>query len=184
MSELKIDKTIYTTRPDKEGRLEKEIRVYDLLEKLDIPYERIDHEATRSIDSCEEVEKILNIKTGKNVFLCNSQKNKFYMLIMFGDKKFKSGDISKQIDSSRLSFADEEYMEKFLDIKPGSVSILGLMNDIHNNVQLLADKDILKEEFVGCHPCINTSSLKIKTEDVFNKFLPSVNHEVIYVDVL
>ncbi len=102
---------------------------------------------------------------------------------MLGNKKFKSGNISKQIGSSRLSFADEEYMEEFLDIKPGSVSILGLMNDINNNVKLLVDKDLLKEEYIGCHPCINTSSLKIKTEDIFSKFLSYVNHEVTYVDV-
>ena len=183
MAKLKIDKVIYTAKPDKEGRLEKEMRVYELLDELHIPYERLDHEATMSVDSCEEVERILNIKICKNLFLCNRPKNIFYMLMMLGNKKFKSGNISKQIGSSRLSFADEEYMEEFLDIKPDSVSILGLMNDINNNVKLLVDKDLLKEEYIGCHPCINTSSLKIKTEDIFSKFLSYVNHEVTYVDV-
>lgn len=183
MESFKVDKTIYHGRPDSKGRLDKEMRVYDLLEKLDIPYERIDHEATMSVNSCEEVEKILDINICKNLFLCNSQKDKFYMLMMLGDKKFKSGNVSKQIGSSRLSFAPEEYMEQFLDITPGSVSILGLMNDISNNVQLLVDKDVVKDEYIGCHPCINTSSLKIKTSDILEKFTTYVKHEVIYVDI-
>ena len=180
---VKVDKTIYKTKPDAKGRLNKEIRVYELLEKLNIPYERVDHESTSSVDSCEEVQKLLDIKICKNLFLCNSQKNKFYLLMMLGDKKFKSGIVSKQIGSSRLSFAPEEYMEEFLDITPGSVSILGLMNDIHNNVQLVVDKDVLKDEYIGCHPCINTSSLKIKTRDILEKFISYVKHEIIYVDI-
>ena len=183
MSLFKIDKTIYRNKPDSKGRLDKEMRVYNLLEKLDIPFERLDHEAIMSVDSCGEIQKILNINICKNLFLCNSQKTKFYLLMMIGDKKFKSGNVSKQIGSSRLSFASEEYMEEFLDITPGSVSILGLMNDIHNNVQLLVDKDVVKDDYIGCHPCINTSNLKIRTTDILEKFLPYIKHGIIYVDV-
>lgn len=183
MQPFKIDRTIYKGRPKSEGRLDKEMRVYNLLEKLNIAYERIDHDPTMSVDSCEEVEEILDIKICKNLFLCNSQKTKFYMLMMIGDKKFKSGQVSKQVGSSRLSFASPEYMEKFLDIKPGSVSVLGLMNDIHNNVQLIVDKDVLAGDYIGCHPCINTSSLKISTRDIFEKFIPYVKHEVIYIEI-
>ena len=183
MQPFKIDRTIYKGRPKSEGRLDKEMRVYDLLEKLNIDYERIDHDPTMSVDSCGEVEKILDIKICKNLFLCNSQKTKFYILMMIGDKKFKSGEVSKQVGSSRLSFASPEYMEKFLDITPGSVSVLGLMNDIHNNVQLIVDKDVLAGDYIGCHPCINTSSLKISTRDIFEKFIPYVKNEVIYVEI-
>lgn len=183
MQPFKIDRTIYKDRPSSEGRLDKEMRVYDLLDKLDISYERIDHDPTMSVDSCEEVEKILNIKICKNLFLCNSQKTKFYILMMPGDKKFKSGDVSKQIGSSRLSFAPPEYMEKFLDITPGSVSVLGLMNDINNNVQLIVDKDVIAGDYIGCHPCINTSSLKISTRDIIEKFIPYVRHKIIYIQI-
>ena len=183
MQSFKIDRTIYKGSPKAEGRLDKEMRVYDLLEKLNIDYERIDHDPTMSVDSCVEVEKILDIKICKNLFLCNSQKTKFYILMMIGDKKFKSGEVSKQVGSSRLSFASPEYMEKFLDITPGSVSVLGLMNDIHNNVQLIVDKDVLAGDYIGCHPCINTSSLKISTRDIFEKFIPYVKNEVIYVEI-
>ena len=102
---------------------------------------------------------------------------------MPGDKTFKTKDLSRQINSARLSFADEEYMEKYLDITPGSVSIMGLMNDTDNNVQLLMDKEVLEDEVLGCHPCINTSSLKLKTREVLDKFLPAVHHEAIIVEL-
>ena len=113
----------------------------------------------------------------KNLFLCNAQKTKFYLLMIREDKKFLTKDISKQINSARLSFGPAEYMEQFLDITPGSVSVLGLMNDKENNVALLVDEDVLNAEYFGCHPCINTSSLRLKTADVFGKFLEAVHHE-------
>lgn len=173
-------------RPDSvEGRLEKEIRTYDLLDELGIPYERIDHEAAETIAACADIDAILAPATiCKNLFLCNRQKTQFYLLMIRGDKQFKTKDVSKQIDSPRLSFAPEEYMEEYLDITPGSVSVLGLMNDIENHVQLLVDEDVLHSEYVGCHPCINTSSLRLKSEDVFGKFLEHVHHgyQVVKID--
>ncbi|WMJ85970.1 prolyl-tRNA synthetase associated domain-containing protein [Anaerocolumna sp. MB42-C2] len=183
MAGLYIDPNLYTTRPDTEGRLEKELKVYDMLEELDIPYIRVDHEVTATIESCLEVEVMLEIVICKNLFLCNAQKTNFYLLLMPGNKKFRTADLTRQINTSRLSFAAPEYMEKFLDITPGSVSVLGLMNDKDNRVQLLIDRDILTQESVGCHPCINTSSLKIKMTDLLDKFLPYVNHVPIIVDL-
>ena len=170
-------------RPEtNEGRLEKEIRVYDLLDSLNIPYERIDHEAAETMEACAEIDKALAPAViCKNLFLCNSQKTKFYLLMIPGDKHFKTKEISHQINSPRLSFAPAEFMEKYLDITPGSVSVMGLMNDPDNRVQLLVDEDVLKGEYFGCHPCINTSSLRMKTKDVLEKFLPAVHHEAIFV---
>lgn len=169
-------------RPENiEGRLEKEIRVYDLLDSLGIEYMRVDHEVLPTMEACREVDKILDSFICKNLFLCNSQKSKFYLLMMPGEKKFKTKELSAQINSARLSFAGEEYMEEFLDITPGSVSVMGLMNDKEWKVQLLVDEDVLKGEYIGCHPCINTSSLKIRTSDIFDKFLKAVNHEPVYV---
>jgi Ala-tRNA(Pro) deacylase len=183
MADLYIDPNLYTTRPEPEGRLPKEMRVYDLLESLNIPYIRVDHEITATIESCVEVEKLLEIEICKNLFLCNNQKTAFYLLMMPGFKKFRTGDLSKQIGTSRLSFANEKYMEEFLDITPGSVSVIGLMNDHNNQVQLLVDRDIVKQQYIGCHPCINTASLKIKVTDLLEKFLPNVKHEPIIVDL-
>lgn len=184
METIKLDRTLYTGRPaDTTGRLEKEIRTYDLLDSLEITYFRVDHEAAATIAVCEEVEDILGIQICKNLFLCNQQKTKFYLLLMPGRKKFKTKNLSKQINSARLSFADDAHMEEFLDITPGSVSVLGLANDKENQVQLIIDSDVLKDEDFGCHPCINTSSLKIKTADILNNFLPAVHHDYLLVDL-
>lgn len=183
MDNFSIDPIIYKGQPQNiQNRFPKEIRTYELLDNLHIPYERLDHEAIFTIEACHSIDKILGIEICKNLFLCNAQKTRFYLLMMPGGKKFKTAVLSKQIGSSRLSFADSQYMEEFLDITPGSVSVLGLMNDTHNQVQLLIDEDVITgHEFIGCHPCINTASLKIRTSDILEKFLPYVNHTYILV---
>lgn len=158
------------------GRLEKEIRTYDLLDSLQIPYQRIDHEPAMTMEVCAEIDKVLDATICKNLFLCNRQKTAFYLLMMPGDKPFKTKDLSAQIGSSRLSFAAPEDMERLLDITPGAVSVMGLMNDKEGEVSLLIDGDVLKGEFFGCHPCVNTASLRLKTSDLLEKFLPAVKH--------
>lgn len=171
-------------RPENtDGRLEKEIKVYDLLDRLGIEYERTDHEEANTMEACNEIDKILDVIICKNLFLCNRQETQFYLLMMPGDKPFKTKDLSKQIGSARLSFGKAEYMEKYLNIKPGAVSIMGLMNDTEHHIQLLMDKPVAESEYLGCHPCVSTSSLKLKTRDVLDKFLPAVGHEPIVVDL-
>ncbi len=175
---------LYNGRPaDLSGRLDKEKRVYDLLDELGIEYARVDHPAAETMEACEEIEKVLGVEICKNLFLCNRQKTDFYLLMMPGSKPFKTKDITKQLGCARLSFAGAEFMQEFLDITPGSVSVLGLMNDKENRVRLVIDKDILDGEYIGCHPCINTSSLSIKTQDIINKFLPAVTHEPTIVEM-
>lgn len=159
------------------GRLPKEVRVYDLLDQLGVEYQRIDHEAAMTMEACAAIDEVLDATICKNLLLCNRQCTVFYLLLLPGDKPFKTSILSKQIGSSRLSFAGAEYMERFLDITPGSLSILGLMNDKEMQVQLLIDEDVLKGEFIGCHPCINTSSLRLKTADVMEKIIPAMGHE-------
>ena len=168
---------LYKGRPENvEGRLDTEIRSYELLDSLGVEYERIDHEPAMTMEICEEIDKTLGATICKNLFLCNRQQTDFYLLMMPGDKPFKTKDLSAQIGSSRLSFATPEHMEKYLDITPGSVSVLGLMNDKDNAVRLLIDEDVLLGEYIGCHPCINTSSLRIKTNDMMNKVIPAMKH--------
>ena len=168
---------LYKGRPQNiEGRLDREVRVYDLLDSLGIEYLRTDHSHADTMEACNEIDKVLDVLICKNLFLCNRQKTKFYLLMMPGDKPFKTKELSRQINSASLSFASAEAMEEYLDILPGSVSVMGLMNDKKNAVNLLVDEDVLKGEYVGCHPCVNTSSLKIKTTDVFDKFLKAVGH--------
>ena len=159
------------------GRLEKEIRCYDLLDTLGVPYQRIDHEAAMTMEACAAVDEALGATICKNLLLCNRQCTDFYLLMIPGDKVFKTSALSKQIGSSRLSFAAPEYMERFLDITPGSLSVLGLMNDKSRQVTLLIDEDVLKGQWVGCHPCINTSSLKLRTEDLMNRIIPALGYE-------
>ena len=163
---------------DCSGRLPKEIRSYDLLDSLGISYQRIDHEAAMTMEACAAVDEILDATICKNLLLCNRQCTDFYLLMIPGNKTFKTSVLSKQIGSSRLSFAGAEYMEQFLDITPGSVSVLGLMNDHEGRVQLLVDEDVLKGEFFGCHPCINTSSLRLRTKDLIEKIIPAMGHEM------
>ena len=168
---------------DTSERLPKEARVYDLLDELGVEYERMDHEAAMTMEACEEIDRVLEATICKNLFLCNRQQTDFYLLMIPGDKHFKTKDISAQIGSARLSFASAEHMEEFLDITPGSVSVLGLMNDKDGRVRLLVDADVLKGEYIGCHPCVNTSSLRVKTEDMMKKIIPAMGHQPTMVEL-
>ena len=171
-------------RPENaENRLEKEIRVYDLLDSLGIAYQRVDHEAAMTMEACGEIDQALSkgveneVEICKNLFLCNRQATEFYLLLIPGDKPFKTKYLSAQIGSSRLSFAKPEAMQEYLDITPGSVSVMGLMNDRDKRVQLLIDEDVLAAEYFACHPCINTSSLRFRTGDLIEKVIPAMGHE-------
>ena len=173
-----------TGRPaDCSRRLEKEVRVYDLLDELRIEYGRVDHEAADTAEACHKVEPVLGTSICRNIFLCNRQQTDFYLLMMDMDKVFKTKYLSAQLGTSRLSFAPPEFMEEFLDIEPGSVSVMGLMNDRGKRVQLVMDKSVYESEEIGCHPCISTSSLRMKTSDILNKFLPACGHDVRVVDL-
>ncbi len=166
-----------------ENRLKKEIRCYDFLDSLGISYERADHDALNTIAECEAVDEALNTKICKNLFLCNRQETSFYLVLMPGDKRFITKDLSASLGVARLSFAKETFMEEFLDITPGSVSVLGLMNDKEKQVRLIIDADVLKEEYFACHPCINTSSLKFKTSELMEKVIPAMEHEPTIVNL-
>ena len=164
-------------RPDDcTNRLSKEIRVYDYLDNIGIEYSRIDHEPLMTMESCQQADAALDTKVCKNLLLCNRQKTNYYLLLMPADKKFKTKELSSQINSARLSFADGDDMERLLDITPGSLSVMGLINDTGNEVSLLIDEDVLEEEYIGCHPCINTSSIKLSVDDMINVFLPKTGH--------
>ena len=169
---------LYKGRPeDTSGRLEREIRTYDFLDKLGMTYWRTDHadQPAGSMEACNDIDAVLGVLICKNLFLCNRQRTSFYLLLMPGDKKFKTAVLSKQIGSARLSFAEPEFMLDMLDITPGSVSVLGLMNDKDKRVRLLIDEDVLKEPVFACHPCINTSSLRFATSDLIHQILPALN---------
>ena len=179
---MEIKTALCTGRPE-DKRIDKEERCYALLESLSLDYWRVDHDYADTIEACHEIEKVLGCNICKNLLLTNRQQTEVYLLLMPGDKPFKTKILSKQIGTARLSFATAEQMERFLDITPGSVSVLGLMNDKQGLVHLLIDKDLLKDEYFGCHPCINSSTLKIKTSDVIEKLIPAMDHPITYVEL-
>ena len=171
-------------RPDSsENREEKEMRVYDLLDSLNIEYQRVDHDPADNMEVCAKIDEVLDATICKNLFLTNRQQTDFYLLIMPGEKPFKTKLLSKQIGTARLSFGSPEQMEQHLDTLPGSASVLGLLHDSENTVQLLVDRELLQEEYFGCHPCQNTSSLRFRTEDLFSTVLPTLHHEPVFVDL-
>lgn len=170
---------LYHGRPaETDGRLKKELRVYDFLDRLGIEYDCVDTKPATTMEVCAEIDKLLAPAViCKNLFLCNRQQTDFYLLMIKNDKKFKTKEISGQLGVSRLSFGDASFMEEFLDIEPGAVSVMGLMNDTEDRVRLIVDEDVLQAEWFGCHPCVNTTSMRMKVADVFGPFLEAVHHE-------
>ncbi len=169
-------KTEYGRPADADSRIEPERATYDLLDTLGVPYERIDHPAAMTMEACAEIDRALDAMICKNLFLCNRQKTDFYLLMIPADKRFHTKDLSSALGVSRLSFAEEEYMTRFLHLTPGSVSVMGLQFDREGRVRLVIDREVLDAPFFGCHPCINTSSLRIRTEDLTGRILPALQH--------
>ena len=176
---MRIDPTRYTARPTDE-RIPQELAIYDRLEELSIPYVRVDHERADTIEFCHEVEQVLGSEICKNLFLCNRQQTEFYLLMMPGDKPFKTKFLSAQLGCSRLSFADDGHMRDYLQTVPGSVSAMEF--DTEKHVQLVIDKDLLEDEFISGHPGISTSTLQLRREDLF-KFVESTGHTPVYIDL-
>ena len=173
---------LYHGRPGSaNGRLPREMRVYDALDVLGIPYERIDHAPADTMEVCRAIDDALGTLICKNLFLCNRQKTKFFLLMMPGDKVFKTKELTPQIGAGRLSFGEPGDLLCLLDTLPGAVSVMGLLNDPAGRVSLLVDEDVLAGETLGCHPCVSTSSLKLRTADVFGRFVPSTGHRYLTV---
>lgn len=179
---------MYISRPyrgkpkDLDKRQEKERKCYEFLEKIGLDYEVVDHEEASDMDKCLEIETVLGVKICKNIMLCNRQETRFFIFMMPGDKKYVTKDVSKKIGMSRLSFAKEEHLKDYLNVTPGSVSVLGLLNDIDNRVELVIDRDVIGQNHIRCHPCVNTSTLKIKTDDFLTKIIPALNKEALIID--
>ena len=181
---MKIDPTRYAGRPaDPAGRIPQELACYDLLDALGIAYDRVDHDHADTIEDCVAIEEYLGAPICKNLVLCNRQKTAFYLLLMDGQKPFRTKELSARIGSSRLSFAPAEEMERLLGVTPGSATILALMNDRDHQVRLILDKSVAEAEFFGCHPCINTSTLRLSMREMREKFLPHLGITPTVVDL-
>lgn len=174
----------YGAPTELDDRTMRERDTYAFLDALGIDYARVDHAPGDTMEICRGIEAVLGAHICKNLFLCNRQQTAFYLLMMPGDKPFRTKELSAQIHSSRLSFATPAHMEEYLGVAPGSVSVLGLINDKEERVRLLIDEDLLKNEWIGCHPCVNTSTLRLRTTDLLSRFLPSVQHTYCSVRLL
>ena len=177
---MTISPIFHNARP--EGELPpQESAAFDLLDTLGIDYDRVSHDAAFNMELCADVSAVLGVSVCKNLFLCNRQKTSFYLLCMPPDKPFHTKDLSAQINSSRLSFAPEDSLWELLHCHPGSATVLGLANDTEHRVQLLLDREVYDAPYMSCHPCICTSTLKLKTSDVLPRLLPHTGHTPIVV---
>ena len=157
--------------------------VYDFLDRRGVMYETLCHGAAFTMDECAVVEKHLGAPVCKNLFLCNRQHTQFYLLMLPGDKVFKTKYLSSELGCARLSFADESHMIELLGIHPGAVSPMGLINDKQGKVLPVVDRDLLSSDFIGCHPCVNTATLKLLLGDLLGKVVPATGHEYRVVDL-
>ena len=173
---------IHTGRPE-EARTAREMAAYDYLDKLGIAYRRVDHAAAETMEACAEIDRTLGVTMCKNLFLCNRQKTDFYLLLMPGDKPFRTKELSGQLGVARLSFGSAEDMEARLGLLPGSVSVMGLINDTEGQVRLLIDKDLMGAAEIGCHPLVNTSSLAFSMRELLEKVLPATGHTPTVVEL-
>lgn len=178
---MHIDPTVYSDRPT-DRRTEAEETIYDKLDQLSIPYIRVDHDHADTMEDCRLIEKKLGAAICKNLFLCNRQQTQFYLLMMQGEKPFKTKFLSAQLGCARLSFADADHMAQYLQTTPGSVSALELMFDTEHHIQLVMDKPLLADEYISAHPGLSTSTLRLTREDLL-KFVQSTGHEPIVVDL-
>ncbi|MBO4418732.1 MAG: prolyl-tRNA synthetase associated domain-containing protein [Oscillospiraceae bacterium] len=168
---------------DAAARQPRERRCYEFLNRLGLSYRRADHEAAATMELCREIEKSLGCPICKNLLLTNRQQTDFYLLLMEGDKVFKTKYLSKALGCARLSFATDEQMMELVDITPGSLSVLGLMNDPEKRVRLVIDKPVLEQPEIGFHPCLNTSTLAVSMADFREKILPALGHEATVVEL-
>ena len=179
---MTISPIFHNARP--EGELPpQESAAFDLLDTLGMDYDRVSHDAAFNMELCADVSAVLGVSVCKNLFPCNRQKTSFYLLCMPPDKPFHTKDLSAQINSSRLSFAPEDSLWELLHCHPGSATVLGLANDTEHRVQLLLDREVYDAPYMSCHPCICTSTLKLKTSDVLTRLLPHTGHTPIVVDL-
>ena len=177
-----INPQTYTIHPESTAT-EKEMQSYLFLEENGVSYVRAEHDEAATIELCEDVEKVIDAKICKNLLLCNRQQTKFYMLLIPGDMPFKTKYLSAQINSSRLSFASGEKMEELLNVSPGSLTVLSLMFDKEETVELLIEKNVFNDEFFACHPCVNTATVKFLTSDLKDKVLPALGRKYTVVDL-
>ena len=153
------------------------------LEKIGTEYEIVTHPPVFTLEECQAVNGLIGGRICKNLLLRTDSGKVVYLLMIRDDKRFVTKEVSKKLGCSRLSFASGEYMENLLNTTPGSLSITSLFFDSEKKVALAIDADVLKEEYICCHPSDNTATLKIKTQDVLQKLVPALGIEPKIIEI-
>ena len=172
----------YTTAPQ-QYRNSLHENVYETLESLGIPYERVDTDEAITMEDCIAIGERLQTPIVKTLLLCNRQQTNFYLFVTTSEKPFSTKNFSHAMEISRVSFASPEQLESMLGTVVGSASVLSLLHDPENRVQLVLDRDALQASWYGCSDTTTTGYMKLPTADLLEKFLPAVHHEPIYIEV-
>ena len=173
---------IMTTEPEEyKNKLQKE--TYKALAQLKISFERVDTDEAVTMDDCVLIDQKLNMKMVKTLFLCNRKKTIFYLFITTGEKAFDTKNFSNALGISRVSFGPAEMMEEMLGNKVGAATVFGTLLDLDRDVQVIIDKEVADEEYYGCSDGTTTCYMKIRTEDIMNRFLPFAKHKPVIVEI-
>ncbi len=167
---------IYKTPPEEFKTLLQE-KTYAALQQLKIPFERVETDEAITMEDCILINEKLDMKMVKTLFLCNRQKTLFFIYVTCGDKSFHSGEFSKAMNCSRVSFASEDLFLEMLGTKIGAATVFSALTDLDGDIHIAIDQDVLLEEFYGCSDGTTTCYLKIKTSDILQKFLPYAKHK-------
>lgn len=157
--------------------------VYETLEKLSIPFVRVDTDEAITMEDCIAIAEKLETPVVKTLLLCNRQQTNFYLFVTTSDKPFSTKNFSRAMEISRVSFASAEQLESMLGTKVGSASVLSLLHDPEHRVQLVFDRQALEEKWYGCSDTTTTGYMKLPTADVLHTFLPFVGHVPTMIDV-
>lgn len=152
--------------------------LFEILDKLEIKYELLEHEAVYTVDEAKELDNMLDGIGCKNLFLTN-KKGKYFLVMIHEDKRANIKKIESLVDCKHLSFGKEEDLKEVLGLEAGSCTPLGIVNDKENKVVLVFDKDLVDKK-VLCHPNKNTATLSLEFSDLI-KFIEYLEHKYLYM---
>ena len=166
-----------TALAPQEDRGELENRVYKELQKLQIPFERVDNDSVETMEECTEISEKLGAEIRKTIVLCNRKKTMFFLVVLPAEKHFDTKTFCEKVGCPRVSFASPESMEAKLGVLPGSATIMSVLNDPERSVQVIIDKEVADAEWFACNPGANTTHIRLATEKLLKVFLPHVFHK-------
>ncbi len=169
-----ISKVFDGAPEDKRGELE--TKVYAEFKELGIDFKRVDNDEAISMEECVEISNTWGAEIRRTVVVCNRQTTNYYLVVMPADKRFDTKTFAHNMECARVSFASEEDMIKILGVSHGNASVVSILNDKDNMVQVVLDKDVADDEYFACNVGINTTHIMFKTDDLINKFLVKEEH--------